>query len=267
MMLLTRTSIAIATHTGCTSRMRLVGCVAHTTNSHPESHVRIGCVTLGTFRFKSTSSGSSFLDTASDIIAALRWKAAHALTSSMSGDERFKLFERLDATKGKAEEQPPQHEKDTTTSKEEMEQQIQNTIAEAVATARAQEAQRNKEEWQLQRGYFLKEAEEAARQRVESDLAIQQRRLQFEEWQQRVALEKQKMKDHDSHPAIITATEVESVDDKSSMEHPILGPCILDLGYKRVHVVAAEALTSIPIWEKQVGMGKSIICNYAERPC
>ena len=33
--------------------------------------------------------------------------------------------------------------------------------------------------------------------------------------------------------------------------HPILGPCLLDLGYKRLHVVSTEALTAIKVWEKQ----------------
>jgi hypothetical protein len=33
--------------------------------------------------------------------------------------------------------------------------------------------------------------------------------------------------------------------------HPILGPVIADLGYKRVHVVSSGRLGTIPIWEKQ----------------
>lgn len=33
--------------------------------------------------------------------------------------------------------------------------------------------------------------------------------------------------------------------------HPILGPVIADLGYKRVHVVSCGRLGTIPIWEKQ----------------
>jgi hypothetical protein len=33
--------------------------------------------------------------------------------------------------------------------------------------------------------------------------------------------------------------------------HPILGSCLLDLGYKRVHVVSATALAAIPVWKEQ----------------
>lgn len=41
-------------------------------------------------------------------------------------------------------------------------------------------------------------------------------------------------------------------DAKSSDEHhPLLGPIVADLGYKRVHLVSSGKLGTIPIWEKQ----------------
>ena len=33
--------------------------------------------------------------------------------------------------------------------------------------------------------------------------------------------------------------------------HPVLGPVIADLGYKRVHLLSSGKLGTIPIWEKQ----------------
>jgi hypothetical protein len=34
-------------------------------------------------------------------------------------------------------------------------------------------------------------------------------------------------------------------------EHPVLGQAIQDLGYKRMHLVSAEKLATIPVWKKQ----------------
>ena len=33
--------------------------------------------------------------------------------------------------------------------------------------------------------------------------------------------------------------------------HPILGPCLLDLGAKRIHLVSAQTLSTISVWKKQ----------------
>ena len=154
---------------------------------------------------------------------------------------------------------------------------MQHTIAEAVAAARAQEAQRSQQKWAQEREMLLQEAEQAARARVESDLAIQRRRLQFEQWKERVekarAAEQEQEEKRDnatvstneaavsttepvvaSAPATASETEVEP--------HPVLGPCVLDLGYKRIHVVSTEALTAIPVWEKQVRYSRNdiVVC-------
>ena len=34
-------------------------------------------------------------------------------------------------------------------------------------------------------------------------------------------------------------------------DHPVLGPVIADLGYKRVHLVPATTLGTIPVWRRQ----------------
>ena len=56
------------------------------------------------------------------------------------------------------------------------------SIAEAVAFAHAEEAIAQKEKWEKEKVTLLKEAEDAARARVENDLQIQQRRLTFDKW-------------------------------------------------------------------------------------
>ena len=50
---------------------------------------------------------------------------------------------------------------------------------------------------------------------------------------------------------IATSGKDADSEDTAPAVHPILGPVISDLCYKRVHLVSAEKLASIPIWEKQ----------------
>jgi len=227
-------------------------------------------------RFKSTrpdpnnsnKTPLSLMDSATDLFVAMRWKAAHALTTSLSDDERSELLQRLD---------PAQYNKNKSSSKEQQEEdsdknelKMQHSIAEAVAAARAQEAQRSREQWESERATLMREAEEAARARVESDLAIlqeQQRLKAFEQWQQQVGMEKKRQEQTADKEAETAATTTEEDNQQLQLPaveqeqpirkimeeqaHPILGPCVLDLGYKRLHVVSTEALTAIQVWEKQ----------------
>ena len=167
-------------------------------------------------RFKSTrpdpqnsnKTPLSLMDSATDLFVAMRWKAAHALTTSLSDDERSELLQRLD---------PAHYNKIKSSSKEQEEEdndknelKMQHSIAEAVAAARAQEAQRSREQWENERATLMREAEEAARARVESDLAIlqeQQRLKAFEQWQQQVEEEKKKQEQAaDKEPAATSAS-------------------------------------------------------------
>jgi len=217
-----------------------------------------------TARFKSTrpdpsssSSSTSLLDSAADLFVSMRWKAANALTSSLSVEERTQLLERLDSTNSTAKSKTAAAAA-SAHKEEDSELKMKHTIAEAVAAARAQEAQRSQKKWEQEKEALMKEAEDAARARVESDLAIQKRRLQFEQWKEQVEKAKQADKQSEAVPTVATAEPVAAAaaaDPKSEdivNAHPTLGPCVLDLGYKRIHVVSTEALTAIPVWEKQV---------------
>jgi hypothetical protein len=178
-------------------------------------------------RFKSTKTSASqtgsLFDSANGYFSALRWSAANALTSSLPEDERNQLLQKL----GPKLEDKPNEEESTVP---------QRSIDEAVAAARAQEAEIHSEKWEIGKEKLLADAEAAARARVESDLMIQKRQLAFEAWKRDLEREKGQA----------ASTEEEQVGN-----HPILGPILLDLGHKRIHVASAKALASIPVWKKQ----------------
>jgi hypothetical protein len=165
--------------------------------------------------------------TANEFFVALRWKAANALTASMPEDEREKLLEKF---------QPKLAETDS-------EVVAASTIAEAVAAAQAKEAQRQEGKWEILKGKIYEEAEQAAKARVESDLSIQKSRLE----KMKIDFEQEKKRADAS--TVVDAVEVGAQDEE--VHHPVLGPIVLDLGYKRLHRVSAQALSAIPVYEKQ----------------
>ena len=74
--------------------------------------------------------------------------------------------------------------------------------------------------------------EEIERQREES----------FTKWQENVAKEQQQEKEE--------MNDVQTVETQQS-DHPILGPQIAHLSYKRIHLTSASKLASLPVYEKQ----------------
>lgn len=237
----------------------------------------------------------------------MRWKAANALTASLSATERQELLQRLDvnsSTVGNTTNNNKNQSEGSVVAvaadaEEQQQLEMKNSIAEAVAAARAQESRLNAEKWEREKAKLLQEAEQAAVARMESDLAIQKRRIAFEKWKEQVESEKMILTataaattttttvDANEHTAggnSISLSSISSEDDVSMTQlpvtlavaddetttttteattaaaklkeimdepHPILGPCLLDLGYKRVHVVSAQALAAIPVWKKQ----------------
>lgn len=181
-------------------------------------------------RYKSTKSNlsqsSSLFDSANGYFSELRFKAANALTSSLPEDERNDLLQKLEP------KLRPNEEEESTVP--------QISIAEAVAAARAQEAAIQSEKWENEKDKLLADAEQAARSRVESDIAIQRRKLMFEKWKQDVE------KNLEEEKPQTASTEEENVG-----THPVLGPIVMDLGHKRIHIVSAKDLASIPVWKKQ----------------
>jgi uncharacterized protein YukE len=164
----------------------------------------------------------TFMDTATDYFADLRWRATEALTSLMTKDEREQLLKRMDAVDARA----------FVADRNQLEEETQKTIAEAVVAARAEEARKLQSKWEREKEELHEQAQQAAYQRVESDLRIQQQRAAaLEQWKADVAKETQSETQADAHP--------------------VLGQVVMDFGYKRLHVVSAKTLANIPVWKKQ----------------
>jgi hypothetical protein len=244
------------------------------TGAIPLSHHRDGGGML--IRCKSTrplsSSASRFLESATELWTALRWKAVQQVTESLSPEEREAILQRwnpsgvsttssTDTTPDTSAQSPQQNDSWNT-----------HSIAEAVAQARMEEAQRWQSQWERDRTALMQQAEAAAQARMEQDLVVQRRKVQFELWQQQVQDEKEKSlsKQQQSSSSEIEASVLnvqseppmdatETFESASAVAttatqlnvHPILGPTLVDLGYKRLHTVSAKSLSDILVWEKQ----------------
>ena len=224
---------------------------------------------LPVLRYKSTrpdlnqeTSNNSLLQytAISDWFVQLRWKAAHMLTSSLSDNERQELLRRMNlpVTTSTSEVPVLKTNDDESENEDKKRNNVSHSIAEAVAAARAQEIKLNQERWEREKEKLIRDAEIAARERIESDLLIQKRQIAFEQWKKNLA-DATAAKDAATTIPPIAAEAVPQQEDTIKVEvpvkelhpHPILGPCVLDLGYKRLHVVKAQALAAIPVWEKQ----------------
>ena len=178
------------------------------------------------FSTNHAGSGSNLMETATDYFSSLRWRATEALTSLMTKEEREELLKRMDVFEDKNAKQVVNEE------------EVQKTIAEAVVAARAEEAQKQKALWEREKERLHAQAEQAAYERVEADLRIQQQRAAaLERWKADVAKE---------------VNDNNAADQQQAREHhPVLGEEVADFGFKRLHVVSAKTLSNIPVWKKQ----------------
>jgi len=188
----------------------------------------------------------------------LRWKAANALTSTLPEEERNLLLGKLSANIPNANSETLDDETmpeatGVDTEEENNMTSFQPSVEEAVAAAKLREAERYEEKWKRDKAILMKEAEAAARARIESDLTIQKRQIAFEQWKSQ--LEEEKKEREDSSNKIEgnreTDLSIEKPKMKSVGEHPILGPIVADMGYKRIHLASSKNLATIPVWKKQ----------------
>lgn len=97
------------------------------------------------------------------------------------------------------------------------------------------------------------EKEELKKREVE-----RQREEAFSKWQENVAKEQQQQEQKTANDAQMTEQEQSNsaIKDSDNTDlqqdhHPILGPKIAHLPYKRVHLTSASKLASLPVYEKQ----------------
>ena len=292
---------------------------------------------------------------AKDLFVIFRRTAANALTASLPEDEREELLLRtLGQEKVEAARKLAQQYKDDDDSEDD-DSPPTMSVKENMAAAAVRKLQKDPAQWEQEKAQIYQQAEQAAKERVETELAIQQQRMDQEKRKyldnakaaledlsrQKAALEalqadiqreknamtatavqaqterlqameealkekeeqaqqdQQKIerlaqeleaaaavakKDAAAKPRIhagrytpeeyrnLTGEEKEQVkalrekegtkeeneassssstDQRESDIHPVLGPVIEDLGYKRIHLLSAGKLGTIPIWKKQ----------------
>ena len=120
------------------------------------------------------------------------------------------------------------------------------SIAEAIAAYKAEESLRMADKIEEAR----KEGERAALARAEQDLILAQRKRAFEEWQRNLELAKQQQQEEQAAAAAEAEQQAEA-EPAAGPVHPVLGPVLSDLGYKRLHVVPSSVLENVPVWERQ----------------
>jgi hypothetical protein len=178
-----------------------------------------------------------------DFFSDLRLRVAKALTDSLNPDDvRNELLGRHQTTTAarifKAEAAIPPPEPIVSSL----------SIAETIAAIREEESRKFAAQWEREKDAIMAQAERAVRARLESDWVLQQRQMAFAKWKEGVESEQ--------NQSVVTANEVDATavanePDFASEPHPILGRCIADLGYKRLHLISIEKLIHIPVWEKQ----------------
>ena len=206
---------------------------------------------------------------AKDFSSAVRLSAMNALTSSLPKWEQELLVERMSA-KNYVDQNG----------------EASPSVGENIATARIADLNQRRrdqydEDYIKEKEELYEQAEKAAMERVENELEIQKQRIEFLQSQlvEATGEDSQNMSNlyvshqvsqrsddvmSDSEKAMVSqlrrvqqkypslsSTTTEERDDSEEEDHPLLGSKILDLGYKRVHTMSANALGTIPVWNKQ----------------
>jgi hypothetical protein len=274
------------------------------------------------------------------ILGGLRMTAANALTKSLPEEERSKLLERMESQRTYTTVASTTEDDDTDDQGYE---EMRGSVAEEIAVAEAEQARLDEDKWEAEKEALVKQMEEAANARVETELAIQKDRLEREMKELEESMEASKKQLEDEKNALqenlSTAGELADVLDMGKQEvaqlkeildkrekqkqnlatveeelklrifeiekqkeviakgeqelkekveengstylspkeyrnlsqeekgalkelrggqlkkevdgHPVLGPLVCDLGYKRIYLASSGTLGTLPIWKKQ----------------
>lgn len=189
-----------------------------------------------------SESTDDLVSTATSYLTALRLRAVSALTTSLTSKERDEILKSLNAVDGQMAEE-----------------ESRRSIGEAVASAVQKEAATNESKWAREREIIEARSKHASEERIKYEIALAERRRGLEQWQKEVAAEKKSAEEKPKEAQQQQQQDVEHTfeatsigpDEEDKTVHPILGTALLDLGYKRIHIVSARCLASIPVWEKQ----------------
>lgn len=188
------------------------------------------------------AAGAAATSAARGLFSLLRQAAAESLTTSLPNDERKALMNKLSNQKTRG---------DSDGDDESMSQS--NSVQENVVAANISEAGRSgKDITELDQQSLLEQATMATQERTESDIASQNfenRHYTAKEYSALSEEDKEALRELRKKQG--TPSEPDVPSSPTSTAHPILGPVVLDLGHKRIHVLSAGKLGSIPIWNKQ----------------
>jgi hypothetical protein len=203
-----------------------------------------------------SSPSTTLIKTATSILSNLHLKIASTLTSSLQPKDRERLLQNLNIKFSNKE----QYELLEKHCKENDDQgRINNTIGQAVAAAVANDAAKNKSLTDQEREEIWKKAEHATLERVKHEILLKDRQLISG-----TTTTTTSSSDGDGDISINETIATKAVsndaphkvhdhdhDQHDQIHHPILGPTLVDLGYKRIHLASAQTLSAIPIWERQ----------------
>ena len=101
------------------------------------------------------------------------------------------------------------------------------------------------ERMQLELEAMKQQMKRKEEQRIQKEREEHERELAFERWKENAAREQQR----DQEVEDVAKQQEETSNDNA--HHPILGPQIAHLPYKRIHLTSASTLASLPVYEKQ----------------
>ena len=213
-----------------------------------------------------------------DYFHDFRRKAAQTVVSALPKNEQQLLLDKLQLGRGgggvpkrntENNEKPNSiAETIAVTQLQKLETEIQEAKAKAAAAVK-EEVEETKmqakyeKKLELAREKILEEAEIAVRNRMVNDIELQKRKLQFEQWKQQLEKEKEQEREKVVKTKMTTEEKVAQINDNDEEvekqeineteqdHHPILGKCLYDFGYKRLHLVSSLDLGSIPVWKEQ----------------
>lgn len=99
------------------------------------------------------------------------------------------------------------------------------------------------ERMQLELEAMKQQMQRKEEERIQKEREEHERELAFERWKENAAREQQQLKVEDVKQQEETSN--------NNAHHPILGPQIAHLPYKRIHLTSAATLASLPVYEKQ----------------
>lgn len=120
------------------------------------------------------SIGDAAISVTLDLLSALRWGAAAALTASLPEQQRNELLNRMSLKQEGIEVTKAVIEKENQI-------QVRGSVQEEIAAALVKESRTNEDKWEKEKENLVRQMEEASTARVKNELSVQKQRLEQEQ--------------------------------------------------------------------------------------